>query len=250
VSRAVRTPSRYDDDLVVPSGLVDAPPPYQFPTAYLRGNPDFRDEILIAYEAGYRAVLGPKLTGSLSTFYNDYNDLRSTTSTPITATYPFPYPVYFQNNLEGDTYGLELSASYQALEWWRLRLGYDLLRENIHVKPGATDATDATNETADPEHQVALRSSMDLPGRVTLDAALRWVDTVSINNGPTGGPVVGTVPSYFELDSRLAWRITNKLELAVVGQNLLHPEHVEYGYPAPTREQIVRSAYAKLTWGF
>ena len=57
VSRAVRTPSRYDHDLVVPSGLVDAPPPFQFPSAYLQGNPDFKAETLIAYEAGYRAAL-------------------------------------------------------------------------------------------------------------------------------------------------------------------------------------------------
>jgi iron complex outermembrane recepter protein len=250
VSRAVRTPSRYDRDLEVPSGLVDAPPPYQFPTTYLRGNPDFDSEILIAYEAGFRAVLGPSLSGSLSTFYNDYSDLRSTTSTPTTATYIFPYPVFFQNNLEGDTYGLELSTSYQALEWWRLRLGYDLLRENIHVRPGATDATGAANETADPQQQVALRSSIDLPRSVTFDATLRWVDTLHIDNGPTGGPVVGTVPSYFELDSRLGWFITRKLELAVTGQNLLHAYHPEYGFPSPTREEIVRSVYARLTWGF
>jgi iron complex outermembrane recepter protein len=250
VSRAVRTPSRYDHDLVVPSGLVNAPPPYQFPSAYLQGNPDFKAETLIAYEAGYRATLGSKFSASLSTFYNDYNDLRSTTTTPTTATYVFPYPVYFQNNLEGDTYGAELTTSYQMLEWWRLHLGYDLLRENIHVKPGATDATDATNETADPQQQVFLRSSMDLPRSVTLDAALRWIDTLHINNGPTGGPVVGTVPSYFELDSRLAWHLSQKLEFSLVGQNLLHEYHVEYGFPAPTREQIARSVFAKITWGY
>jgi iron complex outermembrane recepter protein len=250
VSRAVRTPSRYDHDLQVPSGLVDAPPPYQFPANYLQGNSAFESEKLIAYEVGYRAVLGPRLTGSLSTFYNDYRDLRSTTSTPTTATYVFPYPVFFQNNLEGDTYGLELSATYQLLEWWRLHLGYDFLDENITVRPGATDATGAANETADPRHQFGLRSSMDLPRGVTFDAALRWVDTLRIDNGPTGGPVVGTVPSYFELDSRVAWRISSKLELAVTGQNLLHPQHPEYGFPSPTREEIVRSVYARLTWGF
>jgi iron complex outermembrane recepter protein len=250
ISRAVRTPSRYDHDLVVPSGLVNAPAPFQFPSAYLQGNPDFKAETLIAYEAGYRATLGSKFAASVSTFYNDYNDLRSTTSTPTTATYIFPYPVYFQNNLEGDAYGAELTTSYQMLEWWRLHFGYDLLRENIHVKPGATDATGATNETADPQQQVFLRSGMDLPRSVTLDAALRWVDTVHINNGPTGGPVVGTVPSYFGLDSRLAWHIRPKLELSLVGQNLLHEYHVEYGYPSPARELIVRSVFAKITWGY
>ena len=248
ISRAVRTPSRYDHDLVVPSGLIDAPPPYQFPNAYLRGNPDFVSETLLAYEAGYRAVLGPKLTLSLSTFYNDYQNLRSTTSTPTTAVYVFPYPIYFQNNLEGDTYGLELSTSYQLLDWWRLHAGYNLLRENIHVKPGEVDATGANNETADPQQQVALRSSMDLPSNLRFDAALRWVDTLHIDNGPTGGPVVGTVPSYFELDSRLAWSISKRLELAVVGQNLLHAYHPEYGFPSPTRGEIERSVYGKLTW--
>ena len=58
------------------------------------------------------------------------------------------------------------------------------------------------------------------------------------------------MPSYFELDSRLGWRISSKLELDVTGNNLLHAYHPEYGFPSPTREQIVRSVFARLTWGF
>jgi iron complex outermembrane receptor protein len=250
VSRAVRTPSRYDRDLEVPSGLIDAPPPVQFPADYLKGNPAFVSETLIAYEVGYRAQLASRLSGSVSTFYNDYDDLRSTTATPTTATYVFPYPIYFQNNLEGDTYGLELSATYQMLDWWRLHAGYDLLQEHIHVKPGEVDATGATNETADPQQQWSARSSMDLPRSVQLDATVRWVDTLHINNGPTAGPVVGTVPSYFELDTRLAWHATKRLELSLVGQNLLHEYHSEYGFPSPTREEIERSVFGKIAWGF
>lgn len=250
VSRAVRTPSRYDHDLEVPSGLIDAPPPFQFPEYYLKGNPNFAAETLIAYELGYRAALASRLSGSISAFYNDYDNLRSTTSTATTPTYVFPYPVYFQNNLEGDTYGLELSTSYQVLDWWRLHAGYDLLQEHIHVKPGEVDATGATNETADPQQQFALRSAMDLPRNVQVNTALRWVDDFHINNGPTGGPVVGIVPSYFELDSRLAWHVTKQLELALVGQNLLHQYHTEYGFPSPTREQIARSVFGRIAWGY
>ncbi len=250
VSRAVRTPSRYDHDLEVPSGLVDAPPPFQFPKYYLTGNQHFDSETLIAYEVGYRAALASRLSGSISAFYNDYDDLRSTTATPTTATYVFPYPIFFQNNLAGDTYGFELSASYQLLDWWRLHAGYNLLQENIHVKPGEVDATGATNETADPQQQVALRSAMDLPRNVQFNAALRWVDELHINNGPTGGPVVGLVPSYFELDTRLAWHATQHLEFALVGENLLHQYHPEYGFPAPTREQIARSVFGRIAWGY
>ena len=249
LSRAVRTPSRYDRDLLVPTGLINAPPPLQFPTTYLRGSPDFVSETLLAYELGYRAEIGPKLAASVSAFYNEYHDLRSTTATPTTAVYVFPYPIFFQNNLEGETHGLELSASYQMLEWWRLHAGYDLLHEHIHVRPGEVDATGATNEGADPQQQVALRTSMDLRD-VTLDAAVRWMDTVHINNGPAGGPVVGTVPSYFELDSGISWHATRSLELSLVGRNLLHARHPEYGFPSPRREQIERSVFGKITWAY
>ena len=250
ISRAVRTPSRYDRDVLVASGLINAPPPLQFPTAYLRGNPNFESETVHAFEAGYRAQLGPKLAASVSTFYNDYQDLRSTTPTATTAVYVLPYPIVFDNNLAGETHGLELSTSYQMREWWRLHAGYDLLLGHIHVKPGEVDATGATNETADPQQQVFLRSNMDLPRGLTLDGALRWVDTLHNNQGPTGGPVVGIVPSYFELDCRIAWQATKDVELSVVGQNLLHAYHPEYGFPDPTREQIGRSVFGRITWGY
>ncbi len=250
ISRAVRTPSRYDRDLLVPTGLINAPPPFQFPNTYLKGSPDFVSETVLAYEVGYRAEIGPKLATSVSAFYNDYHDLRSTTATPTTAVYVFPYPIFFQNNVEGETHGLELSVSYQMLEWWRVHAGYDLLQEHMHVRSGDVDTTGATNETADPQQQVTLRTSMDLPRDITVDAALRWVDSLHINNGPAGGPVVGTVPSYFELDSGIAWHASKSVELSLVGRNLLHAHHFEYGFPSPRREQIERGVFGKITWGY
>jgi iron complex outermembrane recepter protein len=250
VSRAVRTPSRYDRDLEVLTGLQNAPAGFIFPTDYLDGSDTFVSENVIAYELGYRAELGSKASLSVSTYYNAYDDIRSTTSTPTTATYVFPFPVVFQNNLEGHTYGVEVSANYQVLDWWRLRAGYDLLREDIFVKPGQTDATGALNETADPRNQFSLRSSMDLPHQLELDAALRWVDTLVLADGPTDGPVSGTVPSYFELDMHLGWHPTKRLELSLVGQNLLHAHHPEYGFPSPTREEAVRGVYGKAEWRY
>jgi hypothetical protein len=50
-----------------------------------------------------RAMVSAKWSGSLSVFYNDYNNLRSTSAAPTTAYYIFPYPVIFENNLEGVT---------------------------------------------------------------------------------------------------------------------------------------------------
>jgi iron complex outermembrane receptor protein len=237
VSRAVRTPSRVDEDERVPF----APPTSSVFPNLLTGSSDFDSETVIAYELGYRAQLGRKISASISTFYNDYDDVRSTGITPTTV-----LPFVFQNNLRGDTYGVELSADYQILGWWRLHGGYDLLKEQIRVKPGQIDINDALNETSDPQQQFSIRSSMDLPKNVELDAGLRWVDTLHNNSGAT----VGTVPSYFEIDARLAWHPTKHLEFSVVGQNLLHDQHPEYGFPGPTREEIVRSVYGKISFNW
>src|SRR5580698_521705 len=82
--------------------------------------------------------------------------------------------------------------------------------------------------------------------RDTRNSTRRCVDTLHTNNGP----VVGTVPSYFELDSRLAWHASDRLEFSLVGQNLLHNRHPEYGFPEPSRPEIERSAYGKFTWRY
>jgi iron complex outermembrane receptor protein len=233
VSRAVRTPSRVDSDIREPNSS----------TPILAGNPGFRSETLIAYELGYRAHLGSKTSASLSTFYNDYNKVRSLNFTPGTIV-----PLYFANDLAGDTYGAELSVDYQVLERWRLHGGYDLLKENIHVKPGGFDISHALNETEDPQQQFFIRSSFDLPRNIELDGALRWVDKLIANNN--GLPA--TVPSYFEFDVHLGWHPIPKLELSIAGQNLLHNHHPEYGVPTaiPNREEIQRSVYGRVSYGW
>ena len=232
VSRAVRTPSRVDHDLSegTPPSLV-----------LLEGGADFGSETVIAYELGYRAQLNSALTASVSSFYNHYNDVRSTSFTPGTI-----LPLFFANNLEGDTDGVEFSGNYRVSEAWSLHAGYTLLVEHLRVKPGELDLNNALNETSDPKHQFSVRSSLNLARHAEFDAALRWVDTLHDNNGATPG----TVPSYFELNTRLAWHASERLELSLVGENLLHNHHPEYGFPDPTRVEIERSVYGKLTWRY
>jgi iron complex outermembrane receptor protein len=231
VSRAVRTPSRVDRDIREP---LSSP-------VILQGEPSFISETVIAYELGYRAQLGSKVSASTSLFYNDYDHIRSLSFTPTTI-----FPLFFANNLEGETYGVEFSATCQILDWWRMHAGYDFLEEHLRVKPGQIDLNNARNETADPQNQFSIRSSMDLPHQTELDMGLRWVDTLHNNDGTT----TGTVPSYFEVDARLAWHPTKQLELSIVGQNLLHDHHPEHGFPSPARTEIGRSVYGKVSWHF
>jgi len=75
---------------------------------------------------------------------------------------------------------------------------------------------------------------------------LRWVDTLQTNSGQ----LPGSVPAYFELESRLAWHASDRLELSLVGQNLLHNHHPEYAFPDASRPEIQRSVYGKFAWRY
>jgi iron complex outermembrane receptor protein len=57
------------------------------------------------------------------------------------------------------------------------------------------------------------------------------------------------VPSYHELDLQWLWKPHPNLELALIGQNLLHSEHPEFA-AAPTRSVFERTALLKATWRF
>jgi iron complex outermembrane receptor protein len=93
---------------------------------------------------------------------------------------------------------------------------------------------------------VAVRASLDLSNRLRLDAQMRHVS--EIRRLP---PVVSGegLPGYRELDVRLAWDAWRQLELSVVGQNLLHARHAEFGSPE-SRGAIERGVYGKVAWGF
>jgi iron complex outermembrane receptor protein len=220
VSRAVRTPSRIDRDLANRT----RPP-------FTEGNDGFESEKLVAYEMGVRVQPLHALSGALSTYYNDYHDLRSFEPQPG----PFT-PLVFSNLLRGNTYGAELTADYQPGERWRLSAGYTYLHINLTLEPQSHDPIGGSLESRDWNHQAFLRGTVTLPGNLELDGALRRIgelDTLS-------------VPPYTELDVRLGWRLTPSLDLSLNGHNLLHDSHGEFGPPG--RLLIERSVFAFITW--
>lgn len=238
VSRAVRMPSRVDRHILLPT-----PGFAPIVENLLIGGADFESETVIAYELGYRTQVGSKVSSSIAAFYNVYDKVRSTSLSPPDPVYGLQFPLFYDNNLEGETYGIELNIVYHAFDTWRIRCGYNLLEEDIRVKPGRYDFNNALNETADPRHQFSLQSSMNIFKNFQLNAGLRFVDSFKYN---VSG-VADTVPNYTELNVRLAWLPTDKFEISVTGQNLLHNRHIEYviSSPNPTAE-IERSVYLKV----
>ncbi|MET0659316.1 MAG: TonB-dependent receptor, partial [Steroidobacteraceae bacterium] len=101
-------------------------------------------------------------------------------------------------------------------------------------------------EGSTPKHQFALRSLWNLPAGWQLDA--QWRHASDIERLPQIVDGSG-IDGYTELDIRVAWRVLEQLEFALVGRNLLHDDHIEFGEPAD-RGAIERSGYAKITWTF
>ncbi len=227
ISRAVRTPSRIDRELYAPGS-----PPFG-----LVGGTNFVSEELLAYELGYRLQPIQRLSLSLAGFYNDYNNIRS-----VELLSPLG-PLAVGNGQKGNSYGAEFTADYRATDWLRLRAGYTELQIHIRPKSGSTDVSKGSVESSDPNHQFFLHSSLDLPGHLQFDSALRYVTHLADQG----------VPAYAELDARLAWEPIPKLEFSIVGQNLLHNRHPEFGRqsgPRAAPQEIERGVYGKALWRF
>jgi iron complex outermembrane receptor protein len=224
VSRAVRTPSRIEEDFHL---LLAA----NFPV--IQGTPLFESETVLAYELGWRTHPIEKLSFAISTFYNEYENLRSAEPGKLLNT----YPITIGNGVEGHSYGVELSGSTQLLKWWSLKGGYTFLEKKLEIKPDSKDLNKGTNESDDANNQFLIQSMFDLPKRIEAGFVFRYVD-VLVNR---------YVPSYMSLDAQLSWKATKWLQISVVGQNLLDDKHPEFIPSSPSPRLIARSYYGKIT---
>lgn len=217
ISRAVHTPSRIDRELQAPGFLLPAV--------------DFTTEKLIAYEFGYRGRPTRSTSLSVSFYFDQYSDLRTTDELPTN-------PVTFQlgNNRSGYIYGVEAWGDWQAMPWWRLSAGLNLMHKNLHVKSGVVTVNASQSVGDDPGYQVFLRSSMDLPHHLELDVGLRAI----------AGLPDPVVQSYVEADARLGWHVTPSLELSISGYNLLSPHHGETVTAPAQIQEARRSIYLGL----
>ena len=99
-------------------------------------------------------------------------------------------------------------------------------------KNKAVDISNGASLGSDPNYQIIARSQIDLTDRIQLDLGLRGVDDL----GPT------SLGGYVEADARLAWRVSDPIELYVAGNNLLHKSHIESD-DTTRAQRIERSVY-------
>jgi iron complex outermembrane receptor protein len=241
ITRAVRTPSRLDEDIQISFLATATPLPI-----YLRvgGSRQFRSEVLLGYEAGYRALITSHFYLDVAVFHNNYNDVYSfQVGAPFLEPSPLPVhaiiPLLTSNGIRGTTKGFEVSPDWKPASWWELRCSYSHLETLMENGPGSNDPSSVAGyEGSSPRHQGTIQSFLNLPKKLELEQTYRYVNALPAQK----------VKSYSTADARLGWLFVRQMELSVVGENLMQPHHAEFGGDRGGLVGIKRSVYAQITW--
>lgn len=250
VSRAVRTPSRGENDLRIKMfTLPPSPSTGNLPallTAFSLGN--LKSEELIAYEAGYRALLSERFSLDTAVFYNDYDRLivadRGTPFLEISGASPhLVVPLELKNRGKGFNAGFELAADWRPVADWRLRLAYS------HSYSNMRQGVDTVYQLGKHD-QLAVSAAWNLRDNLELDMGWRYVNGFEIATFSALGAV--KIDPRHSLDLGLRWRPRKDLELSVVATDVLDESRLEFVHEAlsavPTA--IERSLYGQVKWSF
>ncbi len=271
VSRAVRQPSRLETAL-----NVQYPPmPVGNGIAVgqqIVGNPDFQPETVVDYEAGYRVMPNNRVSFDLAAFYSLYSKLQSygllaPVLSPSQDLTVFTLPVQYVNGQKAHDYGAEGAVTWNVIPRWRLAGSYSWLRSNLFFPAGASNGeagiygnspfAGMLTQVADqlvssltagspqsgtaPRQQFGLQSYLKVNPKISFDNSLYYVGRLAAFG----------VPSYMRLDSRLGYKLRPGIQTSIVGQNLLSPQHLEFGNVAQAvSSQIPRSVFGSVTWSF
>jgi iron complex outermembrane recepter protein len=253
-ARAVRTSSRADSDVFLKQQAL---PPNSLgpgsPLAVLAvvGNPMLGAEELLAYELGYRLRPNDALSLDLALYFNDYEQLRGGAPLlPIPSTEPGPphliIPYSALNNMGAHNRGFEAVAEWRDLdERWRWRAIYSYLDMHIELGKGLPiEAKNLKNET--PQHQLSLWHSHNLRRGIAFDSIVRYVSALTFEHPDRRYKI----DAYIELDTRLAWQVSNSVEIAAVGRNLFggHPPEFRALFVQNAFTDTPRSAYLMLSY--
>jgi len=242
VSRAARTPTRLDRDLI--TDVFSYPTPTLPLVAQIRGSRHVSAEHVLAYETGYRWQPAQSFTVDAAAFYNRYADLigyqdGATEFSPQPSPH-FVLPWNFTNAFDGPSYGGEVQTKYQVSERWRLGAGYAFLRQSTHLKPGMTLVRPEIPDTS-PRHTLLIESSYRVFKNAEASAFLRTMSSA----------VAANAPSYAQLDVTMRAKISETAVLSLNAEDLFSRREPEFGLTSGNEPAARgRSIYVKLTWQF
>ncbi len=242
LSRAVRLPDWGLERAEFKAFFPDEYTPFPFPSYIHLQLPAqaLETEKLIAYELGWREVVNEQLFIDLDLFVHEYNDvLVPVNQAAVPQEDGLAFTSFYSNELEWDSHGAELAINWQPQHDLQVQAAYHYLHRNIPQDDLRTA----------PEHYLSLRTQWQWNPHWHFDTWWRYNSRVS-----GGDPTSGDTPmaEYVEFDARLAWQVDKRLELSLVGRNLLHKEHDEHRWASLTQIYLpsARSFYAQMRWTF
>ncbi len=236
VSKAVRTPTRAEESIRINHPVSGA---------ILRaGDSGYGSEKVIAYELGYRIKPNRTSLIDISTFYNDYSDIRTFNSknglSAVTT-----------NKGVGESYGAEITAKWQAMDNWRLEAGYDFLKIDLKNTLPLTESASYPlylAEKQSPKNQFRLRSNYNITPKIEFDNIVYYVDSLSQSRSVSD---TTGVPSYVRLDTRIGYLVNSNLDLSVGVQNITDRRHQEFNKGTFANEtEVGRTIYFKTVVRF
>jgi len=241
VSRAVRIPGTSEDGIKINIAGASSGLPF---AVRIIGDGRTEAEDLLAYEAGYRVQIQENLSFDIAGYVFQYDNLIDLVAeAPFTETVPAPShtvsPLVFDNALKGEAFGVEVSADWRPLDFWRLTGSYSYNTIDLRL---TTDSVipSAENPEGEPNHIFNVRSYLELPHDLEFDTLLYYVSRYTQRK----------VDAYTRLDLRLGWKPTPQVELSLTGQNLLEDQHPEFDDQEQFRSEVERSFIAKATFRF
>jgi iron complex outermembrane receptor protein len=203
------------------------------------GNRALVPERIESYEVGYRWQISPNTNFDATAFHNRMRDLLAT-ATPIPfvdSTGRLIVPLNIVNSMDGRSYGGEFLLTDTLTPNWNVAIGYSFLHM-ITMDDAGVRSTAVT----DPEHQLQLRSNLQLSRGFSLDTAAFYA-----------GRIGNKVPAYLRLDAQLSWRPAARWELSISGQNLLRAHHAEFAGAngqSNAAIPIQRTVNGRIAWRF
>ena len=137
------------------------------------------------------------------------------------------------------TNGVEVLFDWRVRENFNVTASYGSLDMELNGPPAplAIGAEDAEGQS--PRNQASLRLRWDPSDHLAVDGTLYYVDNLPSYD----------IDAYTRFDLRIGWRLTDNVELELVGQNLLDNAHREFVAPTDANAaEIRRSIFGRLTW--
>ena len=244
-SRAIRQPSRQETGVAVE--VAEFPlDPNTVMDVRLYGNPRFQSEELRDFEIGYRAEWTRQLSFDADVFLSSYRHLATIETQPrvvYSASLPIriEIPTVYGNLGRATDYGGEASLTWNVRSRWRLAPGYSWLHADPGLESGSNDQRSRQLALDSPQHTFQIRSLVKVARRLEWGQTLYW----------TARRPDGSAPSHARLDTRIAWRLGERTEISLVGQNLLRPQVLEFSDTSQIiAAQAQRSVFGKITWTF